>query len=426
VTSYFNEVYLRDLNRYGSNIQERIVNKKEHDFNHFVQKSPNRVTVFIQDFRFEGVLQSKSYNEIETIDYFLTYKTIPIPTGTIIKVRSIQDINDYSYWIIVSKDNFVSAGYDRYTVVKLDREIRWITKDGLIYKALVHISGSGSGGSNKRLISAYKEVENSIVYLPNQILTLVMQDHEEIQRGIRINIKGQVWKISGYDNVTNDGVSYVTLEQDYFDKELDDTRHLDSEPEYQDGIADGEKIDEWTFNSNLREEIEDDKIVINLTKDEEVPVDFRAYYFNKPSAAALNIEVKDRRILSYKNRTFKGISKGETEVVVRLQDSPDIKGTFIVRVKDNGDATQFSVQAPARLKYGIPSLFYSTIPFSLESTEEYISVKEKGYFTKNDKQFYGLEITISQIIENLSLKFAAQDNQEFTKIVDVESPWIGG
>ena len=88
---YYSNVYLRRVNRFGTTLQERIVNKKEYDFHNFVKKSPHKVTVFIDDYSYEGVLQTKEYNEIETIDYFLTYKSIKVPTGSILKILDIKE-----------------------------------------------------------------------------------------------------------------------------------------------------------------------------------------------------------------------------------------------------------------------------------------------------------------------------------------------
>ena len=48
--SYF-DVYLKRVNRYGNNLQERIQGKKEHDFEVFMSKSPNKVTAWNKKLR---------------------------------------------------------------------------------------------------------------------------------------------------------------------------------------------------------------------------------------------------------------------------------------------------------------------------------------------------------------------------------------
>lgn len=426
--SYFKDVYLKRINRFGTSLQERILNKKEYDFHYFVDRSPNRVAVYIQDYKFEGVLQTKTYDEIETIDYFLTYKSIYIPNGSVLKVQDIKDKNIYSYWIIVAKDNFVSAGYNRYTVIRLDREIRWITDEGYLFKTLAHITGSGSGGTNKRLNSSIKLMD-SVIFKPNQVLTLVVPDHENIKRGVRIHIGDQVWKISGYDNVTNEGVSYITLEQDYHDEQLDDTIHVTPEPPYEEGIAGGMRLERWAFDSNLKETYEDGKAVINLTLGEPVAVDFRASYFEKTSQAPLEIKVTDKTMLRYNRETreLTGLKKGTTSLKVMLQDYPDISQEFIIEISDEGTATDFSVEGAARIKYGIPAIFYSKKEFEIINCPDNIIVRDLGWDEENEPQFYRLEITSSQIVKNLDLFFSAKETgEEYKKTIQVESPWIGG
>jgi hypothetical protein len=72
-------------------------------------------------------------------------------------------------------------------------------------------------------------------------------------------------------------------------------------------------------------------------------------------------------------------------------------------------------------------VFTSIIPFKLVSPETNIIVKNLGQITKNEQQLYGLEITVTEIVKNLGLNFATEDESKtYTKFVDVESPWIGG
>lgn len=435
--SYYNDVYLKRVNRFGYNLQERIINKKEYDFNNFVNKSPNKVTVFIQDFKFEGVLQSKEYDEIETIDYFLTFKSINIPSGTIIKVLDIKNPDLYTFWIVICKDNFVSAGYDRYTVVKLDREIRWITNEGYIYKALVHISGAGANARDKRITSSFKNNQQSIVFLPTQNLTITMQDNPEIKRGVRVNIKNQIWKISGADNISNDGVSYVTLEQDYTDEKRDDTVHLEFEPENQDAIADGYKIGKWDFSCSLFNNL-DYTIIDDITyptlkflENSENSVDFIAYYFSKQNNSELLIGSENNDIVEYKDRTFYAKQKGETFISVRLKDSPDISKKYYVKVADRENITDFFVEIPSRLKVGKMNKIYCIEPFSyaikspLEEIDK-VHIGELKQEARDGIDYYYREIEADKIIKSLIITFTNNNEDTYTKKFTVESIWLGG
>lgn len=435
---YYTDVYLRKLNRFGNNLQERIVNKKEYDFNNFVKKSPNRVVVYDQDKKFEGVLQSKTYNEIETVDYFLTYKSINISSGTILKIIDIKDKDKSTYWIVICKDNFVSSGYDRYTVIKLDREIRWITDEGYLFKALVHISGAGANARDKRITSSYKIVKESVSYLPTQTLTITMKDNPQIKRGIRINIKDKIWKISGVENISNDGVCYVTLEQDYEDELRDKSVHIENEPPGTEGIADGYKFERWNFTCSL------DSGKTSLYKDKEYPlieisdnidgtsIDFSPYYFDVEDNSEIIINIQDNDIIEYKDRTLYGLTEGETLLTVLLKDSPDVQKKYLVKVIKK-EVNYFTIDAPSRLKMYQTHKLYSIQPFAIQEIkpEEDKNNILIGELQEENGRYYRT-ISISKIINNLIITFksipleGSKKEMTFTRNFVVESLWIGG
>lgn len=464
---YYTDVYLRKLNRFGNNLQERIVNKREYDFNNFVKKSPNRVVVYDQDKKFEGVLQSKTYNEIETVDYFLTYKSINISSGTILKIMDIKNNNIFTYWIVICKDNFVSCGYDRYTVIKLDREIRWITDEGYLFKALVHISGAGANARDKRITSSYKIVEESVSYLPTQTLTITMKDNPQIKRGVRINIKDKIWKISGVENVSNDGVCYITLEQDYEDELRDKSFHIENEPPGSEGIADGYKFERWNFTCSLDsgetiiyEDKEYPLIEIDLNT-AGTPIDFSPYYFDVEDNSEVIIDIQDKDIVEYKDRSLYGLEKGETVLTVLLKDSPDVQKKYVVKVV-NEEVKYFTIDAPSRLKMCQTHKLYSNQQFSIKQISP---IEDRnniliGKLQKEEDGRYYRTISINKIINNLTIVFSNilinQDDEvsedidtktidnninyysllsnidfenmemTFTKSFVVESLWIGG
>ena len=422
---YYSNVYLRRVNRFGTTLQERIINKKEYDFHNFVKKSPHRVTVFIDDYSYEGVLQTKEYNEIETIDYFLTYKSIKVPTGSILKILDIKDPNKYSYWIVICKDNFVSAGYDRYTVVKLDREVRWITDDGYLFKTLVHISGAGKSQSSKRITNTVYTKQNTEVFVPNQTLTMTLKDSAQIKRNLRTNIRGQVWKITGIDNISNDGVSYITLEQDYTD-EIDNNYHLPTDDDVIEGIADGYKLDYWNFNTSLKEyEVEGlEYPLIKIKKGVEMPISFESFYFNEKTTEELEIinNNEDYFIYKEKERSIIGIKETEEPVylTVRLKNYPDIQKTFAVEV-NNTAVEEFTIEGPARLKLGIPTIVYSKKPFRVEENK----LVKTNILDKSEEGFYRVQLTCSEL-GDITINFVSENDEKFSQTYPVESPWIGG
>lgn len=432
---YYHNVYLKSINRFGSNTQQRIVNKKEYDFNNFVQKSPNKVTAFINDRKFEGVLQVKEYDEINTINYFLTFKSIEIPSGTILKIMDIKNPEDsMGYWIVSYKDEFISAGYNRYTVIKLEREVQWITKDGYLYRAKAHVSGAGANARDNRITSNAKIKDEGVIFLPNQNLTITMQDNENIYRGARVTIKNQVWKISGMDNISNDGVSYVTLEQDYTDENTDLDNYGTVGEELP--LADKYKLDRWSFSCSLREDqIEDEKGNLipcyYIQKDIDYSCLFTPYYFGKKNDSELTITTSSKN-LCYENNILRAktsIPNGEY-IIVSLTESPEITHKFLVITKSENEATanNFSVEGPTVVKASRPTKIYSFKKFEIEDykgTKSNTKVTCKLLQSEYDNLFT-YELYIDQVDKEVQITFTSIDGESFSQSYISESPWIGG
>lgn len=473
---YYDSVYLNRVNRFGENLQQRVLNKKEYDFSNFIKKSPHKVTIVTTNGTFEGVLQTKEYDEIETIDYFLTYKSIPLTTGMIIKVLDIKNpLNKWSHWIITAKDNFVSAGYNRFTVVKMDREIRWVTEEGYLFKALTHISGGGANARDKRITSKFKINEDAIVFLPNQNLTLTMSDHEEIKRGVRININNQIWKISGKDNFTTAGVAYVTLEQDYTsqeDNDLELTREKApiSADEEKEAIPNVRNLERWEFNTNFREQnelvvrhsdqayrkatkedLEDETIlkenlkIIELKEKTDYPITLSIKYFAKDCAPEVVYETEYKNKVEFINSEVdkKGVEHinfirvGEffkdeegrelgVKLTVRLKDNPDIFQEYVIFPKNN-ESSQFSVEGPTRIKLRKPEIIESIYEFTPGKFDEQImEITKLSERVENEKTYYRYQIVGLQIINSFPVTFYVGENDEYTVNFKIESPWIGG
>lgn len=397
--AYFDKVYLKRVNKYGTTIQERIQNKKIHDFSVVLRKSPNKVMVFKDAETYYGILQNKTNSEKEVIDYLLTYKNIKWSDGTIITTEELVDLKQ-KRWLIFHLDEFVSIGYNRYQIIELDRDIQWID-DGIIYSEYVHFTGSGANLRDKSITSKFSiQYDISGTYLPNKILNLIMKTNPKMKKGIRILIGDEVWKVSGIDKISVPGVSYVTLEEDYIDAQDDKE------------IANSNKLADWSIQSPTGE-----KII--LTKNDSSVINFIFYYNDMIREEPYKISIKDKTIANYKNGEFIGLSQGETDCVISLINSPQIQKTFPLVVTEIAQDS-FAIIGPERLK--VESIADFSI---LGNLEDIILKSEFGHFLissfKEDKlSIKGLTIGKDSII-------AEKNGEEiFRKIVNVESLWMEG
>lgn len=397
--AYFDKVYLKRVNKYGTNIQERIQNKKIHDFGIVLNKSPNKVTVFKDAETYEGVLQNKTNSEKEVVDYLLTYKNLRWSDGTILTTEEVVDLKRKK-WLIFHLDEFVSIGYNRYQLIELDRDIQWID-DGIVYSEYVHFTGSGANLRDKSITSKFSiQYDISVTYLPNKILNLVMKTNPKMKKGIRILIGDEVWKVSGIDKISVPGVSYVTLEEDYIDEQDDRD------------IANSNRLADWNIQSNVGDNI-------SLVLGDSSNINFILYYNDIIREEPYKVTVKDKNIVTYSKGEFTGLENGETVCEVSLINSPEVKKTFNLKVTEIEEES-FAIIGPERVKVG--GLFEFTIvgnkdgvTFKSESNNFIIESIEEDTLT-----IRGNNIGKDKII-------AEKDSQIlFEKKVNVESIWMEG
>ena len=397
--AYFDKVYLKRVNKYGTNLQERIQNKKIHDFSIVLNKSPNKVTIFKDSETYDGILQNKTNSEKEVVDYLLTYKNIRWSDGTILTTEEVVDLKRKK-WLIFHLDEYVSIGYNRYQIIELDRDIQWID-DGIIYSEYVHFTGSGANLRDKSITSKFSiQYDVSVMYLPNKILNLVMKTNPKMKKGIRILIGDEVWKVSGIDKISVPGVSYVTLEEDYID-EQDDIE-----------IANGSKLADWSIQSSIGD-------TISLIKGDSAQVNFILYYNDIIREEPYKVTVKDRTIAAYSKGEFTGLADGETICKVSLINSPEIEKTFTIKVSDTKEES-FTIIGPERVK--------------VEATFEFTIVGDKeGVTFESQSENFIIESIEENIITirgcNIGKdKIIAKKDSTilFEKNVNVESIWMEG
>lgn len=397
--AYFDKVYLKRVNKYGTNIQERIQNKKIHDFNVVLNKSPNKVMVFKDAETYYGILQNKTNSEKEVVDYLLTHKNMNWKDGSILVTEELVDLKRKK-WLIFHLDEFVSIGYDRYQIIELDRDIKWID-DGLVYSENVHFTGSGANLRDKSITSKFSiQYDSSAMYLPNKILNLVMKTNPKMKKGIRILIGDEVWKVSGIDKISVPGVSYVTLEEDYID-EQDDIN-----------IANNNKLADWNIQSTVGNNI-------NIRRGDSIAVNFILYYNDMVRDEPYKVIIKDKQIAKYERGEFTGLLDGATQCEIYLINSPEIRKTFNIVISDI-EEENFVIVGPERVR--VEGTFKFTIIGDITSVT---FESESNNFSIISIQDNIITIRGNEIGKD---KLIAKRNSEviFEKEVNVESLWMEG
>lgn len=356
---YFDEVYLKRINRFGNNIQERIQNKREYDFLTVLAKSPNKVFVHEEEylgedaFEYEGILQTKEYDQDEIVDYLLVPNSIEIKMGNLLwftDYRHNKEFNPETHtwshgerekpWLAYAIDPYTTAGYNRYTVIELEEKMEWYV-DGIYHSCPVHAVGGGSGARDKNINLKFRiQFAESGVYLPNKRYSIIMPADVSVKKNNKVTIGGETWRITGFDKISVNGVMYITLEEYLTDKN-------DDIP-----IAGRDENANWYITTPLGSnfempiEIDGELSFITFYKEKEKSTEITPTLISEKEEEGVTIPLANYKIISleedgkfYSGKTFKIEYADEslTDACIRItvKDQADTAQDFDFTFKEN-------------------------------------------------------------------------------------------
>ena len=213
--SYFEDVYLKRLNRYGYDYQSRVQSQRERNFETLLLRSVYRV-----DFEYKGeshpaTLEKYKQNETELMQYLLTRVSLNIPSGTILMIPDKDNIEQP--WLVYWLESIKSSGYNKYIVLKMTHFITWRDREGNERSSWCYMYGQQDNmlkdeiRSRSRMDAIYGEnLKSSFFVMPtNEFIR--KDDYLEIGEGA---LK-EAYRVTGYDLNSTPGVEYVTVDPVY-------------------------------------------------------------------------------------------------------------------------------------------------------------------------------------------------------------------
>ena len=213
--NYFEDVYLKRLNRYGYDYQSRIQAQREREFEGKLLKSVYRVDFLFNGEEHPGTLERYRQNETETMQYLLTRVSLDMPSGSILM---IPDKNgEESPWLVYWLESIKASGYNKYIVLKMTHYITWRDRSGEECSSWCYMYGQQDNmlkdeiRSRSRMDTIYAEnLKSSFFVLPTNE-RIRKDDYLEIGEGA---LK-EGYRVTGYDINSTPGVEYVTVDPVY-------------------------------------------------------------------------------------------------------------------------------------------------------------------------------------------------------------------
>ena len=215
MSNYYEDVYLKRLNRYGYDYQSRVQAQREREFEGKLLRSVYRVDFEYEDEVHPATLERYKQDETELMQYLLTRVSLNIPNGTILMIPD-KDLAPQP-WLVYWLESIKASGYNRYIVLKMTHFITWRDRDGREQSSWCYMYGQQDNmlkdelRSRSRMDTLYTEnLKMSFFIMPtNEFLR--RDDYLEIGEG---NLK-EAYRVTGYDIQSTPGIEYVTVDPVY-------------------------------------------------------------------------------------------------------------------------------------------------------------------------------------------------------------------
>ena len=212
--SYYEDVYLKRLNRYGVDFQSRMQRQREENFKRQLLKSVYYINFDYEEKEREGELTPYRQNETKTVRYLLTDVHLDIPGGTILMLPDKDGIRNP--WMVYYLENYVASGYNRYIVLKMTHYLTWKDRSGEVRNAWAYFYGQEDNMLKDELKSRSR---NKTLYTENLKLSFFITPLNEYSKDDYLEVvEGalkEAYVVTGYDIQSTPGVEFVSVDPQY-------------------------------------------------------------------------------------------------------------------------------------------------------------------------------------------------------------------
>lgn len=213
--SYFDEVYLKRLNKYGLDYQTRIQNKREQEFENYLLKSIYRLNFLYEGDMHPATLEPKKEDNTELVAYLLTRVDLNIPNGTILMLEDKDRIE--RPWMIYWLESMKASGYNRYTVLRMTHFLTWKNRADETCSTWAYFYGQEDNMLKDELKSRSR---SNVLYTENLKLSFfVTSRNVNIRKDDYIEIGTDAlkegYRVTGYDIQSTPGVEFVSVDPVY-------------------------------------------------------------------------------------------------------------------------------------------------------------------------------------------------------------------
>lgn len=245
--SYYEDVYLKRLNRDGNTQQERIKAREEREFDRLIlQKTKYKsfITAVNNDVvNIQCSLQPGKNDEVrEQFKLMTSNSAAPLNSGDILNIyQKVDDDEKEEFWLILHVEDDITKGYRVYRVLCLEHRLNITDEHGTTTHS---IPVKFVNTTQNWVLDMFQKSKTSYGYRePNGTRSFITADFDFLTKDLYFNYKDRGFKIQGKDNISIDGVAYVSI---------DEVNVIPEEPVSSDNIPVGEDDNFFLMNKGDR------------------------------------------------------------------------------------------------------------------------------------------------------------------------------
>ena len=237
--SYFEDVYLKRMNREGTTIQERVKTRKEKEFDQlFLQKTKYQAAIYqLNDDSVEilGSLQPNKWNQDKIVSNLLVSTHCQkFKAGDIVRTyQKNKEVELDKVWLVMFVNEDITHGYQKYEVIELDDTINYCDE----YSETIAVFPVKFVSETSVYVQDKFNSYGSVSYRePLAHRKFITKDYDFLKKELYFDHKNRGWEIAGIDNISIEGVAYVSIQE---------RLKRDPEPDTSKDIVVGENDNFW-------------------------------------------------------------------------------------------------------------------------------------------------------------------------------------
>lgn len=208
-------VYMKRLNRYGTDFQQRMQRQREENFKLQLKRSVYYVDFEYEGVEYEGEFTPMKQNETKVMHYLLTDIHLDMPGGTVLMMPDKD--GERVPWMVYYLEDYVASGYNRYIMIKMTHYLTWKNREGEECNTWAYFYGQEDNMLKDELKSRSR---NKVLYTENLKLSFfITPTNENIRKDDYLEVgEGKLkeaYVVTGYDIQSTPGVEFVSVDPQY-------------------------------------------------------------------------------------------------------------------------------------------------------------------------------------------------------------------